>query len=243
MSKFTAFIAVSLLFAAPALADGILDVNATLLAGDFSPGEGLVTLVISAQHDGVGSDYQLFNGLQGYASGTGLWVDAADTSKIEINQISFMSSPVDTESLATIYDPSPDYAKADDTWFYEPYTNFLDGPTADDPAEWRFTATRATGATEDEADFLHLVLNKTAAYDGSPVEIYLGGMWSLVGAPPAGVTFSGLIEHHSDCGPDANEKIGVITVPEPVSAVLLLSGSLAMFWRRRTALCAKRHLH
>ena len=217
--------------------NGQLEIKAWIIEGDFDPGMGYVVIKIAAQHTGTADGYRWFNGLRAMADvGGGLWVDPNDTGAVEIVQDPGTLVPglppdanqINTETDANTADDNwqaysgsgqaVEYDKDRDTWFYDPFANFLDAPAPDDPAEWTFTAAQFPNGVGDYVDLIHLVILKKAGYDGTPVRIYLGGQWGLVGEAPD-PTFTGLLAAE-DPNAASDVKVGVLVV-EPLYALSL----------------------
>jgi len=213
----------------PGKSGGQLVIRAQVIEGNLDPNEGYAAIKISAKHTGTGTGYRWFNGLRAVLrSGGGVWVDPNSLSAVEIVQNPGTLTPgipptavqINTESDANTAETNwrtyggsgqaVEYSKSRDTWFYNAFANFLDPPGPDDPNGWTFTATQFPNSVGDFVDLLHLAIRKKAGYTGSPVRIYLGGQWGLVGEAPA-PAFAGLITP-LDPNASGDTRIGVLTI-------------------------------
>lgn len=216
---------------------GHLDIRARIISGDFEPTPGYVVIRISGKHSGTDDGHRWFNGLRAISEiGGGLWVDPNDTAAVEIVQNVGTLAPgspatgvqINTESDANAAEENwlafggagqaVAYDKELDTWLHDPFTNFLDSPGPDGTESWHFTAAQSPNTVDDHVDMMHLVIRKKAGYDGTPVRLYIGGQWGLVGDAPD-PTFSGLLTAE-DANAEGDVKIGVLRI-EPLRTLTL----------------------
>jgi hypothetical protein len=226
----------------PAAADPVfvtLEVSpATPPEGDWGPGS-LVEIIILASTDGASN--QGFSGADFLTGDLGIRV--LDPTRLHIHDVrAFGTFQVDTETDAANYQGTggSEYLMAEDTWVYDEFAVFQGSV---DMTDTTFEAVArcdlqtygdGLGTGGIPVEFLHVVLEIQG--DWAMGEMSLLEFYGQVGAynQPEEQTGSIIFGSRSDPPGSVNTGRLLLTrVPEPCTAVLLLTGLAALLGRRR----------
>lgn len=206
------------------------------LSGEWTAGN-LLEIVVQATSDGASG--QGFSGADFGSGGFGITVDGA---KLKIHDVLFNGTlQVDTEASATSFNNVLGYLKADDTWVYDEFTDFIPPAPPDTrniiltDTSMRAIASAVLGEYDlgraAPADFLHIVLEVQAGFTpNSTAGVTFYGQMGAFGVAQADIRSNifGTIGNDINTG-----TLALTNLPEPASVVLVLIGCAALSARRR----------
>lgn len=214
-----------------------LTVDPSSTLSDYWTAGDLVEVTVRASSDGGSGQ-----GFSGADLGSGSFGVTVDGTSLKIHDVKFNGTvQVDTESSATSFDGLLGYVKADDTWVYDEFTDFVK-PDPNDTRNIILTDTRMRAIPSailgqydlgrgTPADFVHIVFEVQAGFasNSSSAVTFYGQMGAY------GVAQQDIASNiFGTVGGDVNSgSFSVTNLPEPATVGVLLVGLVSLLTRRR----------
>ncbi len=211
-------------------------------SGSYTTGD-LVEVTVRASSDGASGQ-----GFSGGDFGSGSYGVSVDGTYLKIHDILFLSGQVDTEADANNYNGTLSYFKADDTWVYNEFTDFVaPDPNLPDNIILTDTSMRVIPAAHLSAgfdlgrtapiEFIHIVLEVQAGLtpNTSSAVTFYGqmGAYGVASQKDIHAVIFGSASSDPNNPDIASGSFDITNIPEPASLALLLAGSAVLAARRR----------